>query len=191
MAEPPSDDRELLRLLAKGNERAFDTVYGRYQGRIFRFTCHMTGNAAIAEEVTQEVFLQLIRNARAYDPERGSLAGYLLGIARNLLRRRLERSGVEIALPEEAEDWIESAPLASESNAFEFLDREELLESLQKAVSALPEQYREAVVLCDIEQLTYAEAASLLRCPPGTVASRLNRAHKMLRARMQRQGCAP
>jgi RNA polymerase sigma-70 factor, ECF subfamily len=187
MAEPPTDDRELVRQLRRGDERAFEIVYERYQRKIHRFACHMSGNGATADEVTQEVFLQLIRGGQGYDASRGPLAAYLLGIARNLVRRNL-RTPSDVALPEDSAEWLESAT-AAEDGALGDLDREEMLECLQKAVRALPEQYREAVVLCDLEQMSYAEAAEVLACPAGTIASRLNRAHKMLRARLSRQGC--
>jgi RNA polymerase sigma-70 factor, ECF subfamily len=190
MAEPPSDERELLRQLRRGNEQAFATVYERNQRRIHRFACYMSGNAATADEVTQEVFLQLIRNGAGYDPDRGTLAAYLLGMARNLLRRARERSRTDVALPEDSEEWIALAPAAEDDLLDEF-DRRQMLDCLHKAVAALPGQYREAVVLCDLEQMSYADAADVLGCPAGTVASRLNRAHKMLRARLSRQGCTP
>jgi hypothetical protein len=70
MAESLSLDRELYRQLAKGREEAFSALYERYQGPIFRFAWHMSGNSATAEDVTQEVFMLLIRNPRNYDRQR-------------------------------------------------------------------------------------------------------------------------
>src|SRR5215472_6147279 len=92
MAQSSSDDLELLRQLARGNEGAFEALYGRYQGPIYRFALHMSGNNAIAEEVTQEVFMALIGKPRSYNPQKGTVAGYLFGIARNLIRRGLLQS---------------------------------------------------------------------------------------------------
>src|SRR5215468_1649161 len=91
MAESPSADQELLRQLAKGNETAFCSLYERYQGPLYRFALHMSGNSATAEEVTQEVFMLLIGRPRGYQAEKGSVAGYLFGIARNLTRRIMQR----------------------------------------------------------------------------------------------------
>src|ERR1700686_3017106 len=104
MAEPTRVDQELYRQLAKGREVAFSALYERYQGPIFRFAWHMSGNSATAEDVTQEVFMLLIRNPKNYAPAKVSLAGYLYGIARNLTRRRLDRSRLDEPL---AEDWTE------------------------------------------------------------------------------------
>ncbi|HZS52205.1 MAG TPA: sigma factor, partial [Bryobacterales bacterium] len=76
----PSDD-ELLELMIAGDEDAFLTLYRRRQGPIYRFALHMSGSASIAEEVTQEVFLALLRDGRQYNPVRGSLAAYMYGVA--------------------------------------------------------------------------------------------------------------
>ena len=188
MAESLSLDRELYRQLAKGREEAFSALYERYQGPIFRFAWHMSGNSATAEDVTQEVFMLLIRNPKNYDPAKGSLAGYLFGIARNLTRRRLDRSRLDAPL---AEDWTDSNEneLASDTDVLGELTRSELLQCLQKAILGLPEQYREVVVLCDLSEMSYPDAAAVLECPPGTVASRLHRARLMLKARLECQGC--
>jgi RNA polymerase sigma-70 factor, ECF subfamily len=188
MADSLSLDRELYRQLAKGREEAFSALYERYQGPIFRFAWHMSGNSATAEDVTQEVFMLLIRNPKNYDPAKGSLAGYLYGIARNLTRRRLDRSRLDEPL---AEDWTEDnkTDLASDTDLLGDLTRSELLQCLQKAILGLPEQYREVVVLCDLSEMSYPDAAAVLECPPGTVASRLHRARVMLKARLECQGC--
>jgi RNA polymerase sigma-70 factor, ECF subfamily len=187
MIPPPTDERELLRQISKGNEAAFAAMYERFQGIVYRFALHVSGNAATAEEVTQEVFLQVIRNCNGYDATKGSLAAYLIGIARNLVRRRFEEQR-ELALPEDSEEWVEAGPEV-EVDVLEQLDLQEMLGRLDKAIRALPEQYRAAVVLCEMEEMSYADAAAALDCAPGTVASRLNRARKMLQARLGRQGC--
>jgi RNA polymerase sigma-70 factor (ECF subfamily) len=178
MAEPNREDQDLLRQLAKGRD----------QGPIFRFAWHMGGNNAMAEDVTQEVFMQLIRNPNGYDPARGSVAGYLFGIARNLTRRKLDRSRFDEPLSEEWTEASESG-LASDTDLLGDLTRVELLECLRKAVLGLPEPYREVIVLCDLEEMSYPDAAAVLQCPAGTIASRLHRARLMLRARLECQGC--
>jgi RNA polymerase sigma-70 factor (ECF subfamily) len=188
MADSLSVDRELYRQLAKGREEAFSALYERYQRPIFRFAWHMSGNSATAEDVTQEVFMLLIHNPKNYDPAKGSVAGYLFGIARNLTRRRLDRSRLDQPLVEEWPEGNESE-LTSDTDLLGDLTRLELLACLQKAILALPEQYREVVVLCELAEMSYPDAAAVLRCPPGTIASRLHRARLMLRARLECQGC--
>ena len=188
MAEPNLVDQDLYRQLAKGSEEAFSALYERYQRPIFRFAWHMSGNSATAEDVTQEVFMLLIRNPGNYDRAKGSVAGYLFGIARNLTRRRLERSRLDEPL---AEEWAQGSEtgLASDTDLLGDLTRVELLGCLQKAVLGLPEQYREVIVLCDLEEMSYPDAGVVLQCPAGTIASRLHRARVMLKARLECQGC--
>ena len=188
MAEPPaaesSADQELLRLLARGDERAFRALYERYQGPLYRFVMHMSGNSATAEEVTQEVFMLLIGKPKGYEPEKGTVAGYLFGIARNLTRRIMQRSRLDLPIDDELFDGASDPALASDLDVLAELSTAELLETLRKAVLALPEQYREAVALCDLGEMSYADAAAILECSPGTVASRLHRARAMLKTRV-------
>src|SRR5262249_31161187 len=96
-------DAELLRLMAAGDDRAFTTLYRRHQGALYRFALLMSGSAAVAEDVTQEAFLTLIREARSYDPARGTLSAYLYGVARHRVLRYLERERAHVPLLEEAE----------------------------------------------------------------------------------------
>src|SRR5262245_46900473 len=103
-------DAELLRLSMAGDEPAFTALYRRHQGAIYRFALLMSGQASIAEEVTQEVVLSLLRNFNRYDPTRGSLSSYLCGAARNQVLRLLERDRPYIQLVEESNEE-EAVPL--------------------------------------------------------------------------------
>ena len=172
-----ASDDHLLRHLMAGDEEAFTALYRRHQARVYRFALHMSGSMDVAEEVTQEVFMFLIRGARQYDSKRGSLAGFLMGVARNYVLRRLERDRVYGDPPDDA--------CAVDDDAFGSLVRNRRIECLRKAVLALPEHYREVLVLCDLEELDYARAAEALGCPIGTVRSRLNRARSMLAWRLR------
>ena len=84
-------DSLLLRRMIAGDEEAFTTLYRRRHPAIYRFALHMSGNVALAEDVTQEVFMTLIRDTTRFDPARGTLAGFLFGVARNHLRKRWEQ----------------------------------------------------------------------------------------------------
>ena len=186
------DDQQLLRQLARGDERAFETVYHRYQRLIHGFAWHMTGDRGIAEDVTQEVFLMLIRKPGKYDPAKGSLRGYLFGIARNLTRRRIERQQSLVQLADEGysdEEWqVNGAPLSESHDLLAELTQQQLIEKLHKAILSLPAQYREVIVLCDLEHSTQAEVAQLLECSPGTIASRMHRGKAMLTRKMGERG---
>ena len=172
----PDPDDELLMRVRNGDEQAFVSLYRRRQGAIYRFAMHMSGSAQAAEDVTQEVFLALIREDCGFDPTRGSLSAYLFGIARKLVLRQIERSRAD--LPLDGDEFPQAG--AAADNPLVDLTRKETLEALRRAVAALPRRYREVVVLCDLEELDYADAAVALNCPIGTVRSRLHRARALL-----------
>jgi RNA polymerase sigma factor (sigma-70 family) len=94
----------LLRQAAKGDEEAFTFLYRRHQAALYRFALRMTGNAWAAEEIVQDVFMTLMRDPRKYDATRGSLGGFLYGVARNRVMKHLERLPREVPLEEKNED---------------------------------------------------------------------------------------
>jgi len=193
-------DGLLLRRMMAGDEEAFAQVYQRTHPAIYRFALHMTGNAGVAEDVTQEVFMTLIRNPRRFDPARGTLGGFLFGIARNHLRKRWEQDRRLVPFAGDADGlgdgdsaFAGAAHAASGNGAYgngnghsrvlttpEELLLGESIGRLRQAISTLPENYREVVVLCELEEMSYEDAASMLGCPVGTVRSRLHRARAML-----------
>jgi RNA polymerase sigma-70 factor (ECF subfamily) len=180
MSEIPAEtDDELLLRMRSGDEQAFSALYRRRQAAIYRFALHMSGSAATAEDVIQEVFLALIRDDCGYDPERGTLAGYLFGIARKLVLRQLEHRRTDVAL-NAGEDDSALPEMAVSADQLAALTRKEGIAALRRAVQTLPPRYREVVVLCDLEEVDYAEAAFVLGCPVGTVRSRLHRARALL-----------
>jgi RNA polymerase sigma-70 factor (ECF subfamily) len=172
-------DDELLFRLRNGDEQAFAVLYRRRQGAIYRFALQMSGSPAVAEDITQEVFLALLRKECGYDRERGTLAGYLYGIARKLVLRNLDRGRGDVPLEVESDDAA-ARELAVIDDPLAGLARHEAIEALRRAVQALPRRYREVVVLCDLEELDYADAAVALGCPIGTVRSRMHRARALL-----------
>lgn len=176
-----------VRQLAKGDQAAFHVCYARYQGPIFRFAWHMSGNRTTAEEVTQEVFLRLIHKPKKFDAARGTLAGYLFGIARNVMRREIAASFLDVPLADA--ELADEEVFAADPDVLSELDRQERLELLHKSVLTLPATYREALILCDLEEMSYPEASVILDCPEGTVASRLHRARAMLKSRLQNVRC--
>jgi RNA polymerase sigma-70 factor (ECF subfamily) len=177
----PSDD-ELLRLMLAGDENAFVTLYRRRQGGIYRFALQMSGSEAIAEDVTQEVFMVLMNETGNYDPAKGSLSAYLYGVARNHVLRALgrDRSFVSIGDSYEEDGEAMHEQLIAQDDPLGDLTRNEVIETVRQAVTALPEHYREVVILCDLHEMSYAEAALVLGCAVGTIRSRLHRARALL-----------
>jgi len=186
-ASPEQSDEELWRLTVAGEADAFTALYRRRQVGIYRFALHMCGSAAIAEDVTQEVFMTLVRESQIFDPARGTLAGYLYGIARNQVLRRLEKERPFVAIVDdgEGESATSAAQFVSADDPLAELSRHELIDSVRQAVLSLPAHYREVVVLCELHEMSYAEAAATLDCAVGTVRSRLHRARALLVERLR------
>jgi RNA polymerase sigma-70 factor (ECF subfamily) len=182
----PTDDA-LLRQMLAGDEDAFVTLYRRRQGGVYRFALQMCGSEPIAEDVTQEVFMVLMREAHRYDTSRGSVAAYLYGIARNHVLRHLHRDRNSVQMVDETdEDGAALAALmVAEDDPLGDLTRSETIESVRQAVLGLPAHYREVVVLCELHEMSYAEAAEVLGCAVGTIRSRLHRARALLLDRLR------
>ncbi len=175
----PDADHQLFVRLRAGDELAFVALYRRRQGAIYRFALQMSGSASVAEDIAQEVFMALLRSECGFDPDRGTVSGYLFGIARKLVLRNLERNRSDVALDTDSDET--AAPeLAVTDDPLAELTHREGIEALRRAVITLPRRYREVVVLCDLEEIDYAEAAVALGCPIGTVRSRLHRARALL-----------
>jgi RNA polymerase sigma-70 factor, ECF subfamily len=176
-------DEQLLAQALTGDEEAFTALYRRRQGPIFRFAMHMSGSTHIAEEVTQEVFIFLLQRGADFDPQRGALGAYLFGVARNYVRRALERSYSDNVLTTSVDG--EAIALMTEDDPGEGIARHQTSTAVWKAVLSLPEHYREVVVLCDLQEMSYQQAADAIGCAIGTIRSRLHRAHDMLSRKLQ------
>src|SRR5271167_1060486 len=131
-------DERLLENAVRGDEESFTALYRRRNGPVYRFALHMSGDAAVAEDVTQEVFLALLKTGKRFDPLRGNLLSFLYGIARNQVLRRIETKQRQ-----ELQDVEE----ATAGDLLEDLTRREIVEHVRRAVLSLPPVYREVVVL--------------------------------------------
>ncbi len=181
-------DEELLGLLREGDEDAFLALYRRRQNGIYRFALRMSGSESVAEDVTQEVFMHLMRGNGHFDATRGSFQAYLFGIARNQVLRRFEREKAyqPINSEEEESDSLLPEGLIVTGDPLLDLTRRETIDAVRQAVLGLPAHYREVVVLCDLHEMSYQEAAQILDCAIGTVRSRLHRARAILVQRLRR-----
>jgi RNA polymerase sigma-70 factor (ECF subfamily) len=171
-------DLDLLRRFRAGDRDAFTAIYRAHQACVFRFARLMTGDAIKASEVTQDVFVWLIHHPGGYDPERGGLSGFLVGVARKFLKRRYS----------EEQRWL---PLEEDITAPEAVSghSDPDVAALRQAVAALPLLYREVVVLCGLDGKSYEEAAAIIDCSVGTVRSRLHRARALLARKFMGRGC--
>jgi RNA polymerase sigma-70 factor, ECF subfamily len=177
-----SGDIQVFQRALAGEEDAFVALYRRWQGGIYRFALRVSDSATIAEDVTQEVFMALMDGAASFNPALGSFSSYLFGIARNQVLRRMTKERVFAPMLEDREDEAPGfqAMVDTESDPLGRLTRQERLDSLHRAVASLPLRYREVVVLCELQELSYGEAARVVGCPEGTIRSRLHRARILL-----------
>jgi RNA polymerase sigma-70 factor (ECF subfamily) len=176
----------LLRRAAKGDEEAFTLLYRRHQAALYRFALRMTGNAWAAEEIVQDVFMTLMRDPKKYDATRGTLGGFLYGVARNRVMKHLERLPREVSLEEKNDDGTgHGIVLQDASTPATQAEKRERVEQVRSAVLDLPAEFREAVVLCELEERSYEEAAQMAGCPIGTIRSRLHRGRALLMARLE------
>ena len=178
-------DSELLRSMLAGDEEALALLYRRRQGSVYRFALQMSGSKPIAEDVTQEVFLFLMREGHVFDPARGSLNAFLLGVARNHVLRRMRVDHFLTPIGDDDDTDVSLSVSQTEVRPLDDLARAETIELVRKAVLSLPAKYREVVVLCELQDVSYGEAAEILGCAIGTVRSRLHRARALLLAKLR------
>ena len=172
------NDELLLERSLQGDPDAFRALYDRHAGEVYGYARRIVGDGAAAEDVSQEVFLTLVRRGGTFDRSR-AFRPWLLTLVRNKaidwLRARSKRPEAKL----EGEALEALASRAAEGDAGEGVER---------ALARLPLAYREALWLCDAMGLTYLEAGAILGCDPGTIGSRISRGRKALREHFSRNG---
>jgi RNA polymerase sigma-70 factor (ECF subfamily) len=183
MPMPPHDpqaEQTLLARLKSGDEAAFEALYRRHKDGVYRFALLYCGAGSAAADITQDTFVHLITQTGQYDPARGSIGAWLCGVARNLARRHL---GVREEATDPADLHDDTAPHEAHVDPQTPLERvlkNESAEEVRRAIAALAPHYRDVLVLCELSELSYAEAAQVCGIEIGTVRSRLSRARAQL-----------
>lgn len=170
-------DELLLERAEAGDQEAFVELYERYRKPIFRFAYRLLGSVELAEDVTHDCFLSLIRQSGNFVPARGRLRTYLYSAARNLSLKHFRTSGRELAL----DDLDGEPPLPVRQEPLSLLLDEELSQKVKEAVVSLPPLQREALVLFEYEGLALSEIAEVVGTDVGAVKARLYRARERLR----------
>ena len=165
------------------------SLYRRWRPALHRFALGMTGSPATADDVVQETFLILMREGSRYDASRGAVGSYLRGIARHLVHRRERRESRFVELEEGSSSRRADAPDATPTPA-ELLIRQDDVRRVHAALLRVIPRLREVLVLCDLQDVSYADAAETLRVPIGTVRSRLFRARDALAGRLKEDAVA-
>ena len=192
-----ASDAQIVERLTRKDEPAFLQLYDLHHKTVYRFLMHMTGSIVLAEELTQDVFVAILDSVRdgtvgKFDPQKGTLEGYLLGIARNLARGERRRTNRIVSLdgvletPEWDRLYDDHGQKVRAWDVAGLLAMRSEMKALYSAILELPEHYREAVVLCSLQEKSYRDAAMILQCSEGTIASRVNRAKALLAAKLRR-----
>lgn len=173
------DEARELRSAVSGDDAAFTAIYRRHQAAVYRFAWLLTGSAAQAADITQDVFVELlcISTGAGFDRARGSLAAYLCGIARFRAYRMIDARMQSIEDFDAFEAHAEHDAPALPSDR---LERSRALQTLYGAIRKLPPIFRDVLILVELQQMSYADAAAIAGIELGTVRSRLSRAKARL-----------
>jgi len=173
-------DAEIIEQARRGDPLAWEKLVMRYSKRIFNLCYRFVERADQAEDLTQDVFVKVFRNLNNYKPETGSFVTWLMSVSRNLLidhyrQSRDDRVTVSASADEEQEQSLFDILPANTPSPEVEVDRLEKVATLRKGLGKLSPELREAVILRDIEELSYQEIGAMLGIPDGTVKSRINR----------------
>ncbi len=184
----PSDAKLVERCLG-GDARAWESLVQLYGRRIINMAYHYTGRLDVAEELTQDIFLKVYQNLRSYSPSTGSLRNWIMRVARNLIidHYRANKRDKQVAGSEELE-VLDFEMESQTATPFENLYLKEKANYLMRGLENLTPELKEAVILRDIEGLSYQEIAAMLDIPEGTVKSRINRGRIELAKVLRRDG---
>ena len=179
----PIPDTELLRQMRSGTAAAFQALYRRHQGPLYRFAMLRCGSPDTAADVVQEVFIGVLTDALRFDPLRGQLQHFLFGVARNLILRHEQARGRTASLPQ-PEDGEDDADADFAGEPLARMLSNELAEHVRRALAQLAPHYRDALILYEMHDLSYQEIAAICQVDIGTVRSRLSRGRALLAKRL-------
>ena len=187
MAMPPHDpqpENALLARMKQGDEAAFVALYRRHKDAVYRFALLYSGSATVAADVTQDTFVHFMGHPNGYDPTRGAIGAWLCGIARNLARKHFQHREDATDPAQLQDDALLDDSQVEAQTPLDRVLRDEAAEAVRAAVAALAPHYRDVLVLCELSELSYAEAAQVCGIDIGTVRSRLHRARAQLATRL-------
>ena len=179
-------DEELMSLVARGEARAFETIYERHGGAAFSLAYRMCGSRSMAEDVAQEAFLSIWRAGGRYDRARGSVRTWVLGIVHNRAIDALRRTVVH-ERRRASDEGIEERFEARERTEVEAARREES-ETIRAMLDALPTEQSRVIELAYFGGFTHSEIAEMLGAPIGTVKGRMRLGLEKLRGQLAPQG---
>ena len=163
-------------------------LYRRHRDSVYRFALLYSGSAAVAADVTQDTFIHFIGHPNQYDPTRGAIGAWLCGVARNMARTESRHREDATDPADLQDDALLDEGQIDRDTPLERILRSEAAEELRRALAGIAPHYRDVLILCELSELTYAEAAQVCGIDIGTVRSRLHRARAQLAQRLARYG---
>jgi RNA polymerase sigma-70 factor (ECF subfamily) len=173
-------DELLLQRAGEGDQGAFLELYERHRQPVFRFAYRLLGSIELAEDVTHDTFLSLIRRPDSFKRDRASLRTYLIAAARNLAFKHFRESGRETTL-----DEIEEPRISERQQPLGRVLEEELALKVREAVMSLPPLQREALILFEYEGLSLNDIAGVTDSDVGAIKARLYRARERLKSALR------
>jgi len=154
-------------------EAEFQKIFNEHKHAVYRYAWRMSGSAVVAEDITQDVFVSLLRQPNRFDQGRGSMRAFLLGIARNIALKRWR--------DETRWEELVDTEFSSRETSLDRIESREVGEIVGEAVRSLPLLQREVLILAEYEEMSIEEIAAAVESETGTVKSRLHRARENLR----------
>ena len=177
----------LIRRCLRGDQAAWDMIVRQYWRKVFNTAYKFVGRHEQAEDLTQDIFLKIFKSLDTFD-SRANFQTWLISVSRNLCIDHYRRVRKERETIDHQVDANELSPLSHEPSPMAGLERRDRVSLLRHAMAKLPETLRTAVLMRDIQEMTYQEIADALRLPEGTVKSRINRGRTELARHVKRLG---
>ena len=184
-SEAPLEIEALIQRCLQGDQIAWDAIVQQYRRKVFNVAYKFVGRHEEAEDLTQDIFIKIFKSLGTFD-RRANFQTWLISVSRNLCidhyrSVRQERQAIDHQI-----DPNELSPVSPEPGPIAAIEQQDRVVLLREALAALPESLRKAVLMRDIQELTYQEIADQLHLPEGTVKSRINRGRTELARQIRR-----
>lgn len=183
-------DQSLISLIKNGDKEAFNILVKRYEKKVLNILYLQLGNIPDLEDLAQEVFIKIFKNIKGFRGE-AKFSTWIYRITMNVAydykRKNKEVYSLDEPMKEDEEDTFEKVVPSEEEDPLSVVEREDIRSKLQKLIRELPKEYQEVLILREYEGLSYEEISKVLKCPVGTVESRLFRARKELKEKLLRE----
>jgi RNA polymerase sigma-70 factor, ECF subfamily len=170
----PAEIEALIQRCLEGDQRAWDAIVQQYRRKVFNVAYKFVGRHEEAEDLTQDIFLKIFKSLGTFD-RRANFQTWLISVSRNLCIDHYRSVRQERQTIDRQVDPNALSPISREPGPIAAIEQQDRVALLREAMAALPEALRAAVMMRDIQELTYQEIAERLNLPEGTVKSRINR----------------